>query len=98
MQALAGRFANAQIAGESERPLGAPPVEMPTSIAEKLSLDPYARDGRRNAAYVTILQRHPMLGVDHCTCGSEVTGGTLVLVLDDGKSQKVVGCWRCGRV
>jgi hypothetical protein len=39
-----------------------------------------------------------MLGVDHCTCGSEVAGGYLVLVLDDGKSQKVVGCWRCGRV
>jgi len=71
---------------------------MRTSSAEQIRTDSNARDGNRNAAYVTILQRHPMLGVDHCTCGSEVAGGTLVLVLDDGKSQKVVGCWRCGRV
>jgi hypothetical protein len=56
------------------------------------------RDGRRNAAYVTILERHPMLGVDHCTCGSEVAGGTLVVVINDGKCLKVIGCWRCGRV
>ena len=71
---------------------------MRTSIAENLWPESNGRDGRRNAAYVTVLQRHPMLGVDHCTCGSEVAGGTLVLVLDDVKSQKVVGCWRCGRV
>jgi hypothetical protein len=73
-------------------------MEMRPSIAEKLRNEPNGRDGNRNSAYVTVLQRHPMLGVDHCTCGAEIAGGTLVLVLDDGKSQKVVGCWRCGRV
>jgi hypothetical protein len=51
---------------------------------------------RTGAAYITILQRHPMLGVDHCTCGNEVAGGSLVLVHDDGESQKVVGCGDCG--
>jgi len=56
------------------------------------------RDDRHGATYVTVLQRPPMLGVDYCTCGNEVAGGSLVLVLDEGTSQKVVGCWRCGRV
>jgi len=76
----------------------APLHAMRTSTIGKCWIDSYERDGRRNAAYVTVLQRHPMLGVDHCTCGSEVAGGTLVVVLDDGRTQKVVGCWRCGRV
>jgi hypothetical protein len=71
---------------------------MRTSIHERSCSDSYERDGRRNAAYVTILQRHPTLGVDHCTCGAEVAGGTLVVVQDDGRTQKVVGCWRCGRL
>jgi len=53
---------------------------------------------RRTRTYVTILQRHPMLGLDRCICGIEIAGGSLVLVIDDGKSQKVVGCWKCGGV
>jgi hypothetical protein len=52
----------------------------------------------RNRAYLTIFRRHPMLGVDHCVCGEEVVSGRLVLVVDDGNSQKVVGCFGCGRV
>jgi hypothetical protein len=56
------------------------------------------RDERGKTAYVTVLERHPMLGVDHCTCGNEVAGGFLVLVQDDGGSQKVIGCRQCGRV
>jgi hypothetical protein len=47
---------------------------------------------------VTILQRHPMLGLERCICGAEVAGGYLVLVTDDGRAQKVVGCWKCGAV
>jgi len=29
-------------------------------------------------AYVTILLRHPMLGVDHCICGNEVVTGAVI--------------------
>jgi hypothetical protein len=57
-----------------------------------------AQGMRRTQTFVTILQRHPMLGLDHCRCGAEVAGGHLVLVVDDGQVQKVVGCWKCGGV
>jgi hypothetical protein len=63
-----------------------------------MRFDPASPEERRNAAYVTILQRSPLLGVGHCVCGNEVVGGNLVVVVDDGDSQRVVGCLRCGCV
>jgi len=71
---------------------------MRTAATQMMRSDLHGQEERRSAAYVTILRRHPLLGVDHCTCGNEVIGGNLVLVVDDGDSQKVVGCLRCGRV
>ena len=70
-------------------------------IMARQSAKPDHRDAqgmRRTQTFVTILQRHPMLGLDRCPCGAEVAGGHLVLVVDDGQVQKVVGCWKCGSV
>jgi hypothetical protein len=39
-----------------------------------------------------------MLGLARCPCGAEVAGGHLVLVVNDGDEQRVIGCWKCGGV
>ena len=58
----------------------------------------YAHGRSRTQTFVTILQRHPMLGLARCPCGAEVAGGHLVLVVNDGDEQRVIGCWKCGGV